>query len=269
MENWDQSLALANQLIVVITRISQASSYTLNTPHPSSLQRSITYYFGFGYLMQGLAYHKKKQYSQSLLSIEKYADLDWILETGPEAEKDKKQFLLYSIANTFTVKLLSGDLSPLQEYMRLLMENPKERLSGLITILEAAIEHNLDVHAELSILFSSLLPFHQYDQFYQNSCLSAYNLASIYYLKKHRFNDAMDCILYVLDYSKQLQDDRHFIRGNALFEAFRPYASLKQLERFAHIQITYVREEIESKEGLDLEIGVLHSSSNILPLSSL
>lgn len=150
-------------------------------------------------------------------------------------------------------EILTGNLKKLPNYVEFLLNNPKEVLPGIISILEAALAYNVIVDHEIDLLLIHVNDFDTYENRVDSAYyLALYHLLALYRAKNKRFYEAIDYALHILAASDKLNDDKCFKKTIAFFDALRNHASPPQLETYQAIQKTILKGAIENEEGIDL-----------------
>ncbi|AWB43127.1 hypothetical protein DCC85_02025 [Paenibacillus sp. CAA11] len=253
-ENWDQVISLSDSLIETASRINHdytsrpVGIYSGSEP----MNRSIVYYFGYSYLMKGLAYQKLKRYDKAKECVVYYADLSWVDDSNPLNEQIISDFKFFAKANRHALEILSGNLEYLPDYVEFLLSHPQEVLPGLISILEAALTFNVTIDHELDKLIQLVHEFDTYEDRVDDAYyLSFYYLLTLYSYKNKKYHNAINFTLHILTLSDKINDDKCFKKATALFETFRNHASPTQLEAYLKIQKSILKGAIENEEGID------------------
>lgn len=241
-ENWTKVLDLSNQLII------KAKSTYEQDSRPK-MERHIAYYFGYSYLMKGLAYQKLKEYLLSSECITYYSDLNWLNDSSVESLTIIEDFKRFAKGNFLTLEILSGNNNKLDEYIQFLLDNPNEIISGLITILESAIVYSYNVDDKLSNLLNYVQRFsHDEEQVMGVKYLSVYYMHALYSYKLKKFTDALDSTIHTLIKSDKLDNDKYFKKSIALFEILKAYATVSHLKEYSSILNRIAKGEIEDEK---------------------
>ncbi|GAF08986.1 hypothetical protein [Paenibacillus pini] len=126
-ENWDKVISLSTSLLDSATEIIHTDKNTIQTKK----KRHISYYFGYSYLMKGIAFQKLSQYLEAKECISYYSDLSWLYDSTEESATIIADFKLFSKANSLTIEILMGNREKTLEYVEFIKENPDQVLSGL------------------------------------------------------------------------------------------------------------------------------------------
>ncbi|MED5017819.1 hypothetical protein P9847_10935 [Paenibacillus chibensis] len=248
MENWEEVISLSTRLLetakVIASHPSKTSGERIET------KRHISYYFGYSYLMQGLAFQKLKQYALSIECIEYYRDLSWLNDSTDEAITIVEDFNKFAKANLLTLDILTGNRNKLPEYTEFLQQNPDQILSGLITILESAILYSYNVDHVLEPLRSHIRDASFYtEQVLATKYLSYSFMLALYYSLNDHTQEAIIISLHNLSLCDKLGNDKYFKKTIALFETIKIYASVSQLEEYSRILKIIFEGEISNEKG--------------------
>lgn len=204
--------------------------------------------------MKGSALQKLKQYDKAKDCIKKYENLDWLDDNCADNKKVIADFKFFAYANTLTLNILMGNINKLPEYTAFLLDHPDEILSGLMTLLEAALDHSIVVDKEIKLLMPYVKNFNAYNNhMHCTDYLSFYFLLSIYRIKYEHYQDSINHILHILDIlstSDKIGYDRCFKKAVATFEAFRSHATQDQLEEYQAIQKTISEGVVKNEESV-------------------
>lgn len=230
-ENWEKVLILSTKLLDTANKILQTEQ-----KHLVKLDRHIAYYFGYSYLMKGLAFQKSEQYPKSFKCIAYYSNLDWLNDDTTECKKIIRDFKSFAKANGLTLEILSGNKSKLNDYVRFIVENPDQILSGLITILESALAFSYSVDNELSFLMHHIKDASHYkEQVVAAKYLSLHYLLACYKYTNGSYSEAVDLILHTIIHADKQNNDSYFKKSVALFEVLKPNSSVTQQNEYSII----------------------------------
>lgn len=230
-ENWEKVLTLSAKLLEAVNEIllTESQPYT-------KMDRHIAYYFGYAYLMRGLAYQKQEQFSASLECVALYSNLDYLGDSTKESKQIIDDYKQFARANGLTLEVLRGNRERLNDYVLYLEEHPDQILSGLITILESALHHTYTVDTELTTLMAYIKDPNCYsDQIAAAKYLSLHYLLAFYMYRNYRYTEALDLSLHTLMQSDNLGNDGYFKKSVALFEILKTHASVSQLNEYSNI----------------------------------
>lgn len=117
LRNWDKVYAVAVEMgkKAQILYASQTNSKSRSLQKKTA--RPLFYYILYSYLLQGSIHFEYHDYEQALRCLELYADTSWVTVHNETDAFYKKRFELYTKANRYLLKVKSGDMSVLQDYI--------------------------------------------------------------------------------------------------------------------------------------------------------
>ncbi|MEC0242840.1 hypothetical protein P4H66_23805 [Paenibacillus dokdonensis] len=254
LENWDNLIVLADKLL---DKVYSPFKENAEVPIPF-MEKPLVYYIGYGNLMKGVAYQKKKHYREAKMCIENYKHLHLFSDGSESNKKIVDDFKFFAIANLYTVDILSGKTNILEEYAAFIQKYPSETLPGLITILECANTNNIDVDTIIESL-SDYVTSIRYEELSSTDCtyyLSILHLLSIYYYKRSHFEHALNSTIQALIFSDKIGDDKQFKKSTALFEICRPRALPEHLEKYYNVLQDYLLGVMKNEECISLDTVV-------------
>ncbi|WP_055106343.1 hypothetical protein [Paenibacillus ihumii] len=250
LECWEKVIFISDKLLTEAEKVYRSP---VRFSKLRKLDRPIAYYFGYSYLMKGSALQKLKQYDKAKECIKKYENLDWLGDDCAESKKVISDFKFFAHANTLTLDILIGSIDKLPEYTAFLLDHPDEILSGLITILEAALDYSIVVDKEINLLMPYIKDFNAYNNHMDcTDYLSFYFLLSIYRIKHQEYHGSINLILHILNIlstSDKIGYDGCFKKAVATFEAFRSHATQDQLKEYQAIQKTISEGVVKNEES--------------------
>lgn len=195
---------------------------TKTTPQP------VFVYILYSYLAQGAVCLEKRDYEQAISYTRLYADVSWVRENTPEAEKHKRQYQDWAMANAYMYNLLMGNSEVLPAYIAFLKDNEHELLTAMVRIMEAANRYQLDVdyifetfkdqlsaHPDNNYL-SKQIKIDQYTKYLAE--------AAIYFFKKEQYAEGMKYIMDCLTVAHDINNYRTVVRCIKIFEQYRQHA---------------------------------------------
>ncbi|MGG1619688.1 DNA-binding protein [Paenibacillus sp. NRS-1782] len=250
--NWNDIIVISDYLHKISWDIYESRYKTGEASLDA--ERPLIFYYGFSYLAKATALQKLGLFDEAREYILKYSELGWFSGLDATGLDEVERFRFFAKANMYTNDLLSGKIDVLQEYVQFLENNDEEVLPGLVTIMEAANLHLLNVDDvlhkfqttidELSSLESETNKTH-YFRF-------LYHLA-IYYSNNKRFEDAVRQVLVFLTTANMIENGTNFKKFIVLFEALRQYASNEQIEKYQNLFKELIKDEkIISFDGYDI-----------------
>ncbi|MDR0269520.1 hypothetical protein [Paenibacillus sp.] len=249
-DNWDNLIILADELL---DKVYDPYRNHSNQPAPA-MERPLVYYLGYCNLMKGIAFQKKKLYKEAMECIDQYRDLS-LFSDGSESNRDIiEDFSFFAKANSYTVEILSGNTDSIEEYALFIHQYPSETLPGLVTILECANKHQLDVDEIVNPLLENIKRLNHGDMNPTDRTyyLSILYLLSIYHFNKNNYEDAIDFTIQSLIFSDKIENNQHFKKSVALFEVFRSHATPQQHDTYAAVLKNYLMGVIKNEEGFSL-----------------
>lgn len=250
-EDWEEVISLATNLL-------ESAKGNINKPNivtgeKNRTKRHISYYFGYSYLMQGLAFQKLKCYTKSLECIEHYRDLSWLNDSSDEANTIIDDFNMFATANLLTLEILTGNIDKLSDYVQFLEHNQDQILSGLITILESAILHSYNVDHVLDKLKKYIRDPSTYsEQVVATKYLPYCFLLALYYSLNNNIQNAINMSLHNLVESDKIGNDKYFKKSVVLFETLKLHASSLQTMEYSLLINKIFEGEISNEKGINL-----------------
>lgn len=245
-QNWERIIGLADELHKSVTSIyekqqlQRATNKTIANIH---IKRPLVYYYGYSWLMKGLALKSLQRYDKARECILKYAELGWFNGLDPEGEEEVDYYRFISTANIHELDLISGKVDVLDDYVQFLKDNPLEILPGLITILETANCHNINVDDTLRTFKEQIEYFGNYEDLVNVSYYHSYLYELATYEKVlGRIDVAVNTILELLVSSIKIGNDNDFKKSVILFESMRESALQSQVDSYKNILNTMTSE---------------------------
>lgn len=236
-EDWNEVISLSEGLLELAQLTKNREK---QFPCLDSMEKPPLYYFGYSYLIKGLALQKLRAYSESRECINRYADLSWVEDSSEENPYYIDRFKDFAKANSLTIDVLSGNKERLPEYLDVLTDNSDEIIPGLITIIESALTHNYNVDAEIEKLTPYISKYkHQNSPVRISYYLTVHYLLALYHYKNQRYTAAIDYALHNLTISDKLNHDKFFKKTVALFEFLKTHATNVQTAKYSHILIAW------------------------------
>ncbi|MGG1649702.1 helix-turn-helix domain-containing protein [Paenibacillus sp. NRS-1780] len=176
-------------------------------------------------------------YQQALQYTYAYADLDWVLETDEDTLYWIGLFQHWAEGNTYVYKLLSGDISVLNDYVEYIAASTnkadKEMVTKLLNVMFAANRYQLNVNDILkrfeTVIDSFVLQEHPSSDIYTKQVIPdqfarfGYELA-YYYLYQGMHRVGFKHLIYAMESSNTLNNVTCFKNCLGLFAHFRAYA---------------------------------------------
>lgn len=159
LREWDKVSECAEKMMykAKLMYFKPEHFHDTETTDQNRLSRPLFFYIAYGYLMHGSACEGQKDFKQTLLYVEKYADLSWVREKDSDTLYWMGLFRKWSTLNSLITKLFMGELELLPEYVSYIETNQEESLIGLINILKVANLFGLDVDLIIDQYHSDIL----------------------------------------------------------------------------------------------------------------
>ncbi|XOK60976.1 helix-turn-helix domain-containing protein [Paenibacillus elgii] len=239
LEKWDEVEKFAQEL-------SELSSilYKLKMVEEVSIERHLVYYFGMGLLFEGAVLEKRGLYQEAKKVVQYYADLSWFEPLGESGWEDVERFKVYAQANLYTLEVLMGNASILNEYADYLesLGQLNEILSGLETIIKSANTHGFCIDHVLHRFTDAIS---QFDCFLDDLINSRRYLwfcyhRAVYEFTKERYENGIKETIFCISLCLKMKRYEDLARCVALFEKHRSYASETQIQYYESIRLWVV-----------------------------
>jgi hypothetical protein len=251
---WEEISTISDNSVEKMYNEAQEASLK-NFPYLFKAARPLVFYYGFGYLAKGTALQKLGLYDQAREYILKYSELGWFAGLDKNGLEEVERFKFFAKANLYTNDLLSGELSVLPEYVQFLEDNPEELLPGLVTIMETASLHSVNVDELLERFSEKIEDFGNLEDATNRTHYFRFLYhRAIYYAKHQRYQDSVQLILLFLT-SYNMINDADFRKFVVLFEVYRKYASNEQTEQYQNL----CKELLKHEEGISICDGDIRS----------
>ncbi|NTU21558.1 helix-turn-helix transcriptional regulator [Brevibacillus sp. HB1.2] len=204
---------------------------------PLETERHFVFYYGMGHLFKGLALEMQGLYEQAKTYVQGYADLSWFELLDEVGYKEVEKFSVWAKANMYTLEVLGGNTSIIEEYTDYLDSLPtNEILAGLISIMKSANTYHFCVDEILKRFSSHIATFDQFNEAIGlDRQLQFRSQTAIYEFNKGRIENGIEetlCCLSLADSMNRYQDA---LKCVALFEEHRQYVSTAQEEQYQGI----------------------------------
>lgn len=194
--------------------------------------RPLFFYIAYSNLLRANVCDELGDYEQALTYKYAYADLSWVNEQGEEVEYWKNKFIEWSEANIYITRLLSGDISVIEQYVTFIEQRKEEKATGLLYILKAANKYHLNVDEILNKLKEGLetSSYAQMNASYSRKLVLdrqanlMFELAQ-YYLNKEEFSNGFSFLLNAMKNYKLINNEKYLIENVALLKKTRCYAN--------------------------------------------
>lgn len=205
--------------------------------------RPLFIYVAYAHLLQANVHDEEGDYEQALQHIESYADLSWVKETDPDTIQWIGLFESWAATNRLVVKLLSGDLSILDEYVQSIRSQKDELLTGLLNISTSANRHNFNIDCILDEFIndiSELITTQETNQRYTTRTTSdryIYLMIELakYYLHKSNYTFGFNSCLSGLSSATYKVKKDCILQFVKIFEQYNKFASDDIREQYSNI----------------------------------
>ncbi|OMF48753.1 transcriptional regulator [Paenibacillus peoriae] len=199
------------------------------------LSRPLFVYITYADLLCASVCDDQGDYQQALQHTYAYGNLDWVKETDEDTLYWIKQYKDWAKCNTYVNKLLSGDISVLQDYVEYIAEsdsNEQEKISKLLNVIIAANRFELEVDDILQRFETEINSFSEQslsDDMYNQQVIPdyiawfGYELAH-YYLHRGMYSVGFKHLMYSMVSYHTLNNETYFINCMGLFLHFRDHA---------------------------------------------
>jgi transcriptional regulator with XRE-family HTH domain len=205
-------------------------------------KRPLFFYLAFSYLLYGAIYERKGEYEKALKYIRLYSDLSWVKEEDIETLYWKSKLIEWAQANALLVRLSSGDVTVLPEYVAYAETRKDELVLALSNIVEAANRYDFHIEDILRRFDKEIQALeHQpptlgvyTEQLILDRISRLFLELATYYLCQARYSEGFSYFIKSLKQSNQLNNTHRglIIKYVELFERYRGFAS-------AHVIDTY------------------------------
>ncbi|NRR03674.1 helix-turn-helix transcriptional regulator [Brevibacillus sp. RS1.1] len=132
---------------------------------PLKPERPLVYYYGMGHLYKGATLEMQGLYEEAKQYVQVYADLGWFELLDEAGRKEVERFKVWAKANSYTLEVLSGNTSIIEEYADYLDSLPTtEVLAGLNAIMKSANTYHFCVDEILERFASRIASFDQFTE---------------------------------------------------------------------------------------------------------
>ncbi|MCP1136493.1 helix-turn-helix transcriptional regulator [Paenibacillus polysaccharolyticus] len=256
---WDKVFQLAEELLQRVKFLEQYKNKKKGIDNNRISKHPLFTYKYYAYLIMATVWSERKEYEKALEYISLYSNIV-IEEPTSEDQLFIKRFKDWAEVNTYSCKLMMGDIDALNSYLDFIEVNENETLLGLVKVIEAAnlyhinIDHalrrfDLFIHKLLNELnyqssYSTVIKNKQHTKFWGNLAL--------YQLSKGRYQEGFRNLLICLTIAHKIKDDSTIIYCVSLFEEYRSQASESIESQYKSvIKEVYGRYEKKSSIGIN------------------
>ncbi|MGF7049553.1 tetratricopeptide (TPR) repeat protein [Paenibacillus sp. DS2015] len=248
MNKWEKVEQYADELITLSTIVLQNEKRLRlgnRSDEPLVTDKPLVNYYAYGYLMKGVALEQEGSYKEALKYVAGYADLSWIEGLDQEGHLIVERYHMWSIANTYTLEILMGNVNILPEYTQLLHDNPQEILPGLLTIMKSVNRHGFSVD-DILVQFNDAILEYEKDPFsdLSNGYTNVYNRVryadlcyqiAIYHFTKMRYREGIRHTLQSITINANINRKSEVIDSMSLFDRYRRFATEEELKQYSRI----------------------------------
>jgi tetratricopeptide (TPR) repeat protein len=235
-ENWNKVMERADMLYQCVQCIHEERQehQSKGVPLPYiHTERPLIYYHGFSLQMRGMAHQKMGQMDQARACIDQYAELVWMEELDEEGMQVVQEFRHRAQVNRYELEIEAGHAELLEEYVNFLLEHPEKWISGLRTIVEAAVRYRWQIDRVLHMFASQIQGSGREIDSLNNGDMYHYCYhRALYEQGMGRQKKAVEFILQALRLADELEMNRYFKKCAALIESLRENASEEQIGRY-------------------------------------
>lgn len=201
----------------------------------NQLSRPLFVYITYADLLCASVCEARGDYQQALKYTYAYATLDWVKETDETSVHWVSLFQHWAEGNTYVNKLLSGNVSVLNDYVEYIAasseKEDKEMISRLLNIMLAANRYSLDVNDVLERFGKFINTFAQQNStdMYSKQVITEqrvrlnYELAK-YYMRNEMYGEGFTFLISCLDQSS-LINNKSYLYKSVRYESYETYAS--------------------------------------------
>lgn len=207
-------------------------------PHRKTARPLFTYIL-YSYLLQSSIHFEKNNYEQAFHYLNLYADTSWVIELDEMDTYYKKRFEVYAKANGYLIKVTSGDMSVLPDYVTYVKEHKNEMLIAIMFIVEAANRYNYNIDNVLQRVdddIEQLVQMSNYNILLNDfRYIKLYSELANYYFRWERYDAGIKAVMICLKSAVKNNSVKTVITCVALFEQHRQYASHQEIECYQNL----------------------------------
>ncbi|MGG6479949.1 helix-turn-helix transcriptional regulator [Paenibacillus sp. NRS-1775] len=239
LRQWDRLDEIARKMKVKAEIQYSMKHHQKKRAHKESekkLSRPMFVYITYADLLCARVCEAQGDFQQALDYTYAYANLDWVKEKDEDTRHWMGLFQHWAEGNTYVYKLLSGDISVLQDYVEYVAatsgSNEQEELSKLLNVIIAANRFELHVDDILQRFKTEINSFSEeppLDDMYTQQVIPdyiawfRYELA-YYDLHRGSYIDGFKHLMYSMISYHKLNNETYFINCMGLFLHFQDYA---------------------------------------------
>ncbi|WFR63398.1 transcriptional regulator [Paenibacillus amylolyticus] len=139
---WDKVFQLAEELLQRVKFLEQYKKKGIDNNRIS--KHPLFTYKYYAYLIMATVWSERKEYEKALEYISLYSNIV-IEEPTLEDQSFIKRFKDWAEVNTYSCKLMMGDIDALNSYLDFIETNENETLLGLVKVIEAANLYHINI----------------------------------------------------------------------------------------------------------------------------
>ncbi|MBD8841175.1 MULTISPECIES: helix-turn-helix transcriptional regulator [unclassified Paenibacillus] len=256
---WDKVFQLADELLQRVKFLEQYKNKKKGLEFIRASKHPLFTYKFYAYLLIATVWGERKEYEKALEYTSFYSNIV-IEDSTTEDQLFIKRFKDWAEVNTYLYKLMTGDYNALNSYLDFIEVNENETLLGLVKVMEAANQYQLNVDHVLK-RFDSFIRMLVNDSNYESSYTTQikddrytkfWAELAFYQLSKARHNEGFRDLLTCLSSAHKIKDDSTIIYCVSLFEEYRTQASDSIESQYKSIiKEVYGRYEKKSNVGIN------------------
>ncbi|MCE0451118.1 helix-turn-helix transcriptional regulator [Brevibacillus sp. AF8] len=168
LQKWERSEQYADELRLLADTVyrHELDRMKRNKKGESlKTERHLVYYYGLGHLYKSVSLEMQGLYEEAKKYVQVYADLGWFELLDEDGRKEVERFKVWAKANSYTLEVLSGNSSIIEEYADYLDSLPtNEVLAGLNAIMKSANTYHFCVDEILERFASQISSFDQFTE---------------------------------------------------------------------------------------------------------
>ncbi|MCP3743156.1 transcriptional regulator [Paenibacillus sp. A3M_27_13] len=239
LRKWDKVEEMARQMrgkAEVQYSIKHQQKNRKNREHEKETRNPLFGYIAYADLLCASVCEAQGDYQQALQYTYAYADLDWVKEDDEDTKHWINLFSQWAVGNTYVYKLLSGEISLLNDYVEYIATtsaaNENEKLSKLLNVIIAANQFSIDVDNILKRFETLIATFSQQpssDDMYTRQVIPDYIAwfgyeLGFYYLYRGKYIDGFKYLMNAMVKSHIINNETYFINCMGLFVRFQAHA---------------------------------------------
>ena len=238
LREWDQVEEVARKMKAkanIQYRMKHQQNSRERVASYNQLSRPLFVYITYADLLCASVCEARGDYQQALKYTYAYATLDWVKETDETSVHWVSLFQHWAEGNTYVNKLLSGDVSVLNDYVEYIAASSEkednEMISRLLNIMLAANRYCLDVKDVLKRFGRFINTFAQQNStdMYSKQVITEqrvrlnYELAK-YYMRNEMYGEGFTFLISCLEQSS-LINNKSYLYKSVRYESYETYAS--------------------------------------------